>query len=141
MSFGWSAGDIATAITVIYNLVEALDSCDGSAAEYRDTVSFLQDLNRTLEPLQTFTAWNVYPDYGRDITNHINSIKEPVEQFIASILKYEPSLGAKAKQGHHRHMLKKVTWRLFMTKKVLGLRKRIESHLRLVDTLMQRLIL
>jgi hypothetical protein len=141
MSFGWSVGDIATAIAVIYNLVEALDSCDGSAGEYRDTVSFLQDLKLSLEPLQSFTAWNAYPAYGREITKHVNSIKDPVKEFIDSILKYEPSLGTKAKDGRHRHILRKVEWRIFMSKKVKVLRKKISSHMRIIDTLMQRLTL
>jgi hypothetical protein len=44
MSFGWSAGDIAAAITLLYNLDEALDSCDGAAGDYREAVGFLEDL-------------------------------------------------------------------------------------------------
>ncbi|KAI1754891.1 hypothetical protein F4782DRAFT_464263 [Xylaria castorea] len=141
MSFGWSAGDIATAVTVVYNLIQALDSCDGAAGDYRETVSFLQDLKRTLEPLQTFTAWNAYPAYGQDIGKHVGHIKEPVEQFLAAIRKYEPSLGARAQDGHHRHIVRKLQWHMFVSKKVLSLKKKIESRMRIIDTLMQRLTL
>ncbi|KAI0451866.1 hypothetical protein F5B21DRAFT_485364 [Xylaria acuta] len=141
MSFGWSAGDIATAVTVVYNLIQALDSCDGAAGDYRETVSFLQDLKRTLEPLQTFTAWNAYPTYGRDIGEHVGHIKGPVEQFLSATRRYEPGLGARAQDGHHRHVVRKLQWHIFMSKKVLGLKKKIESHMRIIDTLMQRLTL
>ncbi|KAF4635285.1 hypothetical protein G7Y89_g2801 [Cudoniella acicularis] len=81
------AGDIAAAITLAYNLIQALDSCDGAASDYRDAVSFLQDLNRTLEPLQTFTTINANPTYGRDITEQVTHIKEPVERFLEAVLK------------------------------------------------------
>jgi len=67
MSFGWSAGDIAAAITVAYNLIQALDDADGAASNYREAMSFLGDLKRTLEPLHVFTAWSAYPAYGREI--------------------------------------------------------------------------
>jgi hypothetical protein len=141
MSFGWSAGDIASAIKLIYNLVEALDSCDGAAGDYRGAVSFLRDLKRTLDPLQTFTAWATYPTYGKDIGEQVVHIKEPVEGFLKAVLKYEPSLGNKAAEGHYRHIGRKLQWYLFMSKKVSTLRRKIESHMRVIDTLLQRLTL
>jgi hypothetical protein len=55
---------IAAAVTIAYNLIQALDSRDGAAGDYREAVTFLKDLKRTLEPLQTFAAWNAYPAYG-----------------------------------------------------------------------------
>ncbi len=139
MSFGWSAGDIAAAITLAYNLIQALDTCDGAAGDYREAVSFLQDLKRTLEPLQAFTGSNVVPVYGSDIEEQVAHIKEPVEVFLAAVLKYEPSLGAAAKEGHHRHIFRKLQWYMFMSKKVLSLRRKIESHMHIIDTLMHRL--
>jgi hypothetical protein len=141
MSFGWSAGDIAGAITLLINLVEALDTCDGAAGDYREAVAFLQDLKHTLEPLRAFTAWNAYPAYGKDIRAQVELIKEPVESFLDSVRKYEPSLGAKATGGHHRHLVRKLQWYLFMSKKVLSLRKKIESNMRIIDSLIQRLTL
>lgn len=61
MSFGWSAGDIATAIKVAYDLIEALDSYDGAGGDYCERVAFLRDLNHTLDP-----AWNTYHTYGQE---------------------------------------------------------------------------
>lgn len=141
MSFGWSAGDIAAAITLAYNLIQALDTVDGAASDYREATFFLQHLLRTLEPLQAFTASNAAPVYGKGIGEQVGYIKEPVEKFLAKVLKYEPSLGAKAKEGHHRHVFKKLQWHVVVSKKVLVLRSKIESHMRIIDTLMQRLTL
>ena len=141
MSFGWSVGDIAAAVSLVYNLIEALDTCDGAAGDYRKAVAFLHDLKQTLEPLHAFTAWNTYPNYGKQIEEQAAQIKEPIESFLKDVLKFEPSLGAKAKEGHHRHVLRKLQWHLVISKKVLALRKKIDAHMRVIDTLLQRLTL
>lgn len=140
MSFGWSAGDLAAAMTLIYNLIQALDNVDGAAGNYREAVSFLRDLKRTLEPLQTLTAWNQYLEYGRDIGEQVAQIRAPVEKFLAAVLKFEPSFGS-VKDGHHRHILRKLQWHILVSKRVLALRESIESHTRVIDILLQRLTL
>lgn len=141
MSFGWSAGDIATAIKTTYSLYRALDSCDGAASEYREAVFFLKDLIRTLEPLRTFADLRAYPIYAKDIEDQVVLIKEPVDDFLQSVLRYEPSLGAMAKSGHHRNLLPKLKWHFSISKKALALRDKVQSHIRNLDFLMQRLTL
>ncbi|CAJ2509501.1 Uu.00g145270.m01.CDS01 [Anthostomella pinea] len=115
--------------------------CDGAAGEYREAIFFLNDLKPTLEPLRTFTAWNAYPSYGKQIRDQVDFIKGPVDEFLRAVLKYEPSLGTKAKDGHHRHVLRKLQWHVSMSKKVTALRSKIESHMRILDSLMKRLTL
>jgi hypothetical protein len=141
MSFGWSAGDIAAAITLVYNLIEALDSRNGAAGDYREAVGFLRDLKHTLDPLQVFTVWDAYPTYGRDITEQVAYIKGPVESFLEAVLKYKPSLGTKAVAGYHRHALRKWQWYVCISKKVVTLRRNVESHMLMIDLLMRRLTL
>ncbi|KAI8627693.1 hypothetical protein F5Y19DRAFT_440812 [Xylariaceae sp. FL1651] len=141
MSFGWSAGDIATAVKIAYDVYEALDSCRGAAREYRDAVSFLRELIRTLEPLKTLAAWNTYPSYGKDIKERVDFIKGPIDEFLQLVLKYEPALGAKAREGHHRHIFLKLKWHFLISKEVLTLRNNIEPHIRVLDCLLQRMIL
>jgi hypothetical protein len=139
MSFGWSAGGIAGAITLILNLAEALDSRNGSAGDYREAVAFLQDLKRVLGSLRTLSAWNSYPAYGKDIREQVEQIRGPIEIFLDEIRKYEPSLGSKASEGRHRQFVGKLQWHLFTSKKVLSLRKKIESNMRIIDSIIQHL--
>ncbi|KAG4441001.1 hypothetical protein IFR05_003508 [Cadophora sp. M221] len=141
MSFGWSAGDIANAITLIVKLAQALDDAEGSACDYRKAVSFLRDLTHTLEPLVNFPAWDAYPTYGQSIAKHIKHIKEPVKTFLEAVIKYEPSLGLGAAGGRHRNVLRKVQWYLFMNKKVLKLRDSIDSHMSIIDSELKHLTL
>ncbi|KAH8820385.1 hypothetical protein F5884DRAFT_893281 [Xylogone sp. PMI_703] len=139
MSFGWSAVDIASAISVIYNLVQALDSVDGAASDYREAVAFLRDLKRALEPLYRFTVWNAYPLYGKEIGEQVDCIREPIETFLADVLKFEPSLGTKVRGGRHRHITRKLQWHVFMSRKVLRLKNKIRSHMDLVLKAQQEL--
>lgn len=76
MSFGWSAGDIAATIALAYNLIQVLDSCDGAAHEYREAVSFLRDLRRTLEPLAQFPNLTAQPGYGKEIAEQSGIYQE-----------------------------------------------------------------
>jgi hypothetical protein len=135
MSFGWSAGDIAAALTLVYNIIEALDDSAGSPADYREAVAFLRTLKRTL------SAFSVYPLHGLDITEEVAYIKAPVEEFLAKVVKYEPSFAAKAAKARHRHIVRKVQWYIFMRKEVAVLRTKIESHIGVLNVLLQRFIL
>ncbi|KAE9368964.1 hypothetical protein N431DRAFT_513369 [Stipitochalara longipes BDJ] len=144
MSFGWSAGDIATAIVVTYELIQALDDTHGAAKDYREAVTFLTDLKRVLEPLQAFTALDAYPVYRREINQQADLIKQPITEFLAAVLKYEPSLGDIARRCWQRSIptaLRKLHWHIFMMKKVQSLKVKIESHMRILESLMQRLTL
>jgi hypothetical protein len=141
MSFGWSAGDIAATLTLLFNLVKALDSADGAADSYRESVSFLRDLLRTIGGLSTLTALKAYPAYGNEITQQVTLIKDPVEEFVAAVKKYESSLGENASRGHHRHVWRKLQWYVVKEKKVLALKSKIDRHMRIIDTLIHRLTL
>jgi hypothetical protein len=144
MYFGWSAGDIATVIAVTYNLIQALDDTHGAAKNYREAVDFLGDLKRVLEPLHAFTAWSAYPTYGREIGKQVDHIKKPIKEFLDAVLKFEPSLGQYARSGWQNCVpsaFRKLQWYIFMSKNVLSLRTKIELHMRILDSLMQRLTL
>jgi hypothetical protein len=108
MSFGWSAGDIAAALALLCNVIQALDTADGAANNYREAVSFLQDLKQTLEPLQRIVNLNADSTYGPAIAEQVKHIRGPVEDFLKKVVEYEPSLGKKAASGHHRHVWKKL---------------------------------
>ncbi|KAK4215762.1 hypothetical protein QBC37DRAFT_457879 [Rhypophila decipiens] len=141
MSFGWSAGDIAAAIKLAHRVYDALDSCHGAKKEYREETSFLKELIQTLEPLKSFTAWGAHPVYGKDIIDRVAFMKEPVENMLQEIVKLEASLGAGSKSGRHRNVLPKLEWHFRISKRVLDLRTQIGGHMRILDSLLQRLTL
>ena len=142
MSFGWSAGDIAQAIVVVIKLVRALDDANGAASDYREAVAFLNSLKRTLEPLQTLSAFKLRPAYSDEIALVVKEIKDPIEKFVALTAKFEPSLGTGTHDGpRYQQMAKKLQWRFVTSKRVDELRTSIESHVGILNNLLQRLTL
>lgn len=141
MSFGWSAGDIIAALILLFNLIQALDTADGAARNYREAVDFLRDLAHTLTPLEKLKDYESYHSYANEISDQLRHIKNPVEEFLSGIVKYEPSLGDKAPRGRHRRICKKLQWYLWKENKVLALKDTIGGHMQIINILMQRLIL
>jgi hypothetical protein len=119
--------------------VQALDSAGGASGEYREAVAFLRDIQRTLESLHTFTALNAYPRYGETICKNVQDIKGPIEEFMKAVEKYESSLGAGSKRGHHRNICQKLEWRFSISKDFEKLRRKVGDRLVVIDKLLQRL--
>ena len=142
MSFGWSAGDIASAITLLVEVVKTLDSAHGAANDYREGILFLNRLIRTLEPLKTLTDINASSTFKDEICREVDAIKMPVIEFLAIVSKYESGLGPTAQKGHYHHVGRKLQWHYFEAKKLEKLEKlekNIENHMRALDILLQRL--
>jgi hypothetical protein len=66
----------------------------------------------------------------------VEYIKKPIELFLAAVLKFEPTLGAKVAGGAHRHIPGKLQWHIFMSKKFLKHIRTTFYHLRRTDTLL-----
>jgi len=141
MSFGWSAGDIVAAATFILEIARALDEASGSAKEFREASSFLHNLNAALKPLETLTALDSRPIYKSEIDREVRLIRTPVEAFIKDVKDLQSSLGTvnEGRFGSLKGIGGKLRWHFSTSKKALALQKEVEKHLRIIDTLMQRL--
>lgn len=53
MSFGWSAGDIVSTISVIAKISKGLKDTGGAASSYQHSIDFLNSVKTTLETLST----------------------------------------------------------------------------------------
>jgi hypothetical protein len=52
VAFGWSAGDIATAIQIIWHIIEAFDRAKGAKKQYAASCAFLRSLTPVLERMK-----------------------------------------------------------------------------------------
>ena len=91
--FGFSAGDFATAISLIVRISKALKDSGTAAAECSDVLQDLQTLQDLLGVLETLR-----PADGS--ISHINSIREialkcriPLLEFAQKVESYTPALG------------------------------------------------
>ena len=147
MAFGWSAGDILAAIKFIIDVAQALDDVNGSQKEFRQASRFLRNLDKALVPLRTFTALEARPEYKADIESEVQAIRVPIEGFMKDVEGMAKRLGegsASSGSGSKRFRFlrnvgSKLEWHYSTSKKAMALQKEIESHLRIIDMLMQRL--
>jgi rubrerythrin len=127
MAFGWSVGDILSAINFIIEIANGLDEVDGAAKQFREASVFLRDLNTTLKPLQTFTVLDTKPTYKKEIENQVEAIRTPIETFINDddVKALQKSLGV-VKTGHFRtfrDVKNKLKWQFSTSEKALNLQK------------------
>ncbi|KAH6691095.1 hypothetical protein BKA61DRAFT_533029, partial [Leptodontidium sp. MPI-SDFR-AT-0119] len=139
MSFGWSAGDIAQAIVALHGLINALSSANGAAHDYREAVSFLQNITNTLKPLQRYEALKTSTEIESAICEQVKAIKDPVNDFLLAAAKFEQSLGLAATKGRFRNVPRKLQWYYSTSKEVKALQGKIERHMRILDTLFQQM--
>ena len=142
MSLSWSARDIAQAVNQLVKLVRALDGAKGAALDYREAVTFLTSLRRTLEPLQTLSALSLTLEQREEIREAVERIRTPVENFIAGTARFESSLGTDAKARHHyQNVGRKLQWAFVASRKTDELKRSIEGHVVVLNNLLQRLTL
>ncbi|KAF7946448.1 hypothetical protein EAE96_009446 [Botrytis aclada] len=139
MSFGWSAGDIAQAISLIVKVIKALDDGSGAPHEYRKMAVFLENVNLTLKSLHVFATLGVYPSYGDDIRRQIENIRPPLERFLKIMKKFEPHLGSNATPGWWKNIPQKMLWTFKRSHREL--KKEIKEHLFTLDNLLNRFTL
>jgi hypothetical protein len=142
MAFGWSAGDILTAINFILDVASALDDISGSGHSYRTTTSFLEDLSEhALAPLLTCPALDAYPEYKASINKQVLAIKDPVTKFVNKVKGLEKDLGVphKGRARFFKGWKGKLKWHFFTEKEAETLKEEIEPHIRIIDQLMARL--
>jgi hypothetical protein len=127
MSFGWSVGDLVTAIEFLIQVGAALKEADGAASRYQENSDYLQSLASVLTRLK---------DAGPSlacIQADVEAIRVPIMLFNDQLkTRFEDGLGKQRKTDWKsllRNAPKKVQYALFVTNKVQDLRGSIEGPL------------
>jgi len=138
MSFGWSAGDIISAAKLLYKIGVALKESEGASTDFRDLVSFLETLARTLEHLNALQAPDLILDSAltANLRAQCDHIRIPLAAFLQDIgAKFGPSLGS----DRGSKILKaprKIQWAMSASKQVKRLQERITLPMTAVGLLM-----
>jgi hypothetical protein len=113
MSFGWSAGDIVSAISVIHKVSKGLRETGGAASSYQESAAFLSSVSVTLRGVEAIISKNAHLTWGDELKAQAQRLKDAVEAFVAKAKKYEASLGADSERSAVRKAPRKVQWTLF----------------------------
>ncbi|KAF5877196.1 putative c2h2 finger domain protein [Botrytis fragariae] len=116
-AFGWSAGDLAAAIGVLWTVCESLRSAGGASDSYQSSLDFLQGLHGTLKRLRDFNAVTLTPDDLTFIKSQLNLVQKPVDKFTQKIIsRYGSDLGKQPTGRAVRRLIigtgKKIAWAL-----------------------------
>ena len=94
-TFGWSAGDLVQAISIVYKICKGLKDTGGASSEYQETAAFLHGLGMTLEKLRNIDQ--IFEVQNRDgLTSmkvQVDLVRDPVMDFTRKMeLSFESSL-------------------------------------------------
>lgn len=127
-SFGWSAGDIITTITLVTKLIHCISGSHTSRHHFQELLSELQSLSRALHEISTLTQ---FPDQ----TPEIHALKfasclcaEPLKRFYDKVQPFEDALAASSTKSRLKAAPRMVRWELLVKKDVPELRSYLVAH-------------
>jgi Mg2+ and Co2+ transporter CorA len=141
MSFGWSAGDIVSAIKLITEIVNALDEAQGVVDEYRSTTYFLTSLTRTIAVFSELET-NQLPDALKtELSSQLYHIKIHIEAFLSEISQYRKLINPLQYKNKLSNVRSKLSWHFKVEERVRKLQNAICKNLQILEILLQRAIL
>lgn len=129
MSFGWSAGDLLAALTVLNKIRVALKDSGGASSDYQEETGFLQSVSTTLETLKSLQSLPLDSNTLNNLQQICQQIQGPLHSFLDKVNSdFQTKLGP---QPVSRHQFSKVfraprmmQWALSTSKKVQQLKSR-----------------
>lgn len=136
MSFGWSAGDIVSAIKLVNKIVQCVGNIGGSREHFQELSSELHGLLRALDEISKLTRIH-------DQIPDISSLKfsaclcgDTLNTFLKKIEPFDTCLAASSTKMRLKAAPKIVGWELLVRKDIPELRSNLVAH---VGTLNLRL--
>jgi hypothetical protein len=109
MSFGWSAGDIAVSIRVIWRLVEAFDNAKGAKKEYGASRAFLRGLIPILQRIQQYLENPEKDQFQKDMIEQGRIIGDAYAAFEEHL---DKRLGLSSRRSDVRSIVHTIRWSL-----------------------------
>lgn len=109
-AFGWSAGDVAVAVRLIYTISKAFKDSGGATSGYEESVNFLNSIGATFSHLEEHIENDPHDDYSRDIATQLRTMDKPWNTFKTYLAKYEKSLSPDSMRPSVAKVPRKVQW-------------------------------
>ena len=125
--FGFSVGDLFLGLKLIKDSIGALNDSKGATADYAALVTDITTLQGGLEAIEELQAdETLSPRQISALENAVNACQASIQEFLASISKYQPHLNVKAigLQSNFR----KIKWTLCKKDDVATFRAQLGRH-------------
>ncbi|KAJ6016553.1 hypothetical protein N7540_011144 [Penicillium herquei] len=123
MSFGWSAGDIASAVKLVKSIISSLNNTTGAREEFRELESELLGLESALERIDSLTLPACQLPEIQVLKFVTCSCIGTLERFHKRVQPFEGSLSAQSKMKKLRAAPRMVRWELLLKKDLPDLRQ------------------
>ncbi|KAJ4303049.1 hypothetical protein N0V90_001940 [Kalmusia sp. IMI 367209] len=128
-AFGWSAGDIAKAISILNTIYIALKETGGAVSQYQALKASIQGYILILEYLQTLQLESI----DQSIVKAVNALGatalKHILNFEKEICKYDSALGHHPTNMKFSARIRKAQYALGVPKRVTKLQQDLEMHL------------
>lgn len=128
MSFGWSAGDVVSAIQLIHSIVSSLRSTSGAREQFQELETELFGLKSALKRVEALTK-------NADAEPEIQALEfvalyctETLQRFYKKIQPFEESLGSEHRKSRLKAAPRMVRWELLIKKDLPELREYLVAH-------------
>ncbi len=132
-----SAGDIAAAITILVKVAYGLRETGGAASQFQQVIKNFKALELALEYIEDLDPHDADFSIAQTLCIRSQSSQNVLNDFLASVAKYEKSLGCNPESKWHKGALRKTQWVLFTTKEVQKLQDTIEPQMQATNLLLQ----
>ena len=122
--FGFSFGDMVGGISLVKDLIKALQDSGGAATDYRNLMSELYGLERALLAIKDLSLLES-ADEDQAVRQAIGQCQVCVDRFLQKVIKYQP---LSAGTTTLRDAVKKVSWALCRQEDLLKFRRSLEMQ-------------
>ena len=136
VAFGWSIGDIAAATKILIPIANGLDEMRGAASQFQQVVRDFNALRTVVEFIEDLCPNDAEFSVAQALCARSQSSQHVLVDFLASVTKYDKSLGGDSGSKWHRGTLRKSQWALFMSKEVQKLQDVIGPQIQSIDLLL-----
>ncbi|TVY91471.1 hypothetical protein LAWI1_G003254 [Lachnellula willkommii] len=128
MSFGWSAGDIVAAISLVNKITKSVSSAGGARDHFQELETELKGLSRALcEISDLANAPNQIPEIVA-LKFAACLCEDTLKRFYEKILPFDESLGSGSKTSRLKATPRMVRWELLIKKEVPEFRTYLVAH-------------
>lgn len=133
-SFGFSVGDFIASISLVRQLIRALNDSAGSRTAYRKLISELLNLDEALNGIRALQLASPAQALQKTaLESVVSQCQDSIERFLEKTAKYKDSLGVDAcaqssSTSRWRANFHKIQWALCEESAVDALRTEIHSH-------------
>ena len=122
---------------LIHDVIESLQDVGGAKSEYQELTRELRSLEKALQLLDNLRSDSSSQDRTiQSIKFAALSCRQPLEQFLAKIKKFDSTLDVWAKGQTSKSIVRKVQWGLGMKNEVIKLQGYLDLHIATINMLL-----